>query len=184
MFFRRPPTGSRDRSSRLFLFVDDERTNLSFRLEIGRLSAGKERGIALRIDKESTLAALRGQEGTSAEDSVSTKVVVGDLALDLESNRARWRGREVDLTLNQFKMVYVLASRAGTDVRFRDIYDSFRKPGFLAGVGATGYHANVRTAIKRIRIAFRAVDESFAHIEPCHGIGYRWRSLAAPSETV
>ena len=46
---------------------------------------------------------------------------------------------------------------------------------FIAGVGAEGYRANVRTFIRRIRRKFRQVDEDFGEIENFPGFGYRWR---------
>ena len=44
----------------------------------------------------------------------------------------------------------------------------------VAGHGAEGYRANVRTFIKRIRKKFRDGDPSFDHIENYAGFGYRW----------
>jgi two-component system response regulator ChvI len=46
--------------------------------------------------------------------------------------------------------------------------------GFVAGEGAEGYRANVRTMIKRIRQKFRNVDETFDEIRNYPGFGYRW----------
>jgi two-component system response regulator ChvI len=100
---------------------------------------------------------------------------VGSLELNLESNRAFWRAGQVELTLTEFEIVRFLASRAGQDIRYREIYDLVHGKGFVAGEGPEGYRANVRTFIKRIRQKFRSIDSKFEQIENYPGFGYRWR---------
>jgi two-component system response regulator ChvI len=98
----------------------------------------------------------------------------GPLELRFDTNRALWAGRTVDLTLTEFKIVTRLAERAGRDVGYREIYDLVHGKDFIAGHGAEGYRANVRTFIKRIRKKFRDGDPNFDHIENYAGFGYRW----------
>lgn len=98
----------------------------------------------------------------------------GQLFLDTESARAIWRDAQVDLTLTEFKVVQLLASRAGRDVSYREIYDVVRGIGFRAGSGEDGYRANVRALVKRVRQKFRAIDPSFTALENYPGFGYRW----------
>ena len=119
------------------------------------------------------LCGVRGQptNGTATEE----QLVFGPLELNLKSHRALWGGREIPLTLSEFNIVHLMASRAGADVRYRDIYDLVRGEGFTAGVGPEGYRANVRTFIKRIRQKFRELDDRFDAIENYPGFGYRWR---------
>lgn len=100
---------------------------------------------------------------------------VGSLELNLDSNRAFWRAGQVELTLTEFEIVRFLASRAGQDIRYREIYDLVHGKGFVAGEGPEGYRANVRTFIKRIRQKFRNIDSNFEQIENYPGFGYRWR---------
>lgn len=104
------------------------------------------------------------------------KVVCGELTLSTDSNRAFWKETKVDLTLAEFKIVYLLAMNKDKDVPHREIYDNVRGPGFVAGDGTEGYRANVRTFIKRIRQRFREVDETFNRIQTYSGFGYRWVS--------
>lgn len=106
------------------------------------------------------------------------KVVCGELTLSTDSNRAFWKDTKVDLTLAEFKIVYLLAMNKDKDVPHREIYDNVRGPGFVAGDGTEGYRANVRTFIKRIRQRFREVDENFNRIQTYSGFGYRWVSEA------
>ena len=98
----------------------------------------------------------------------------GQLTLRGDTSRALWRGETVELTLTEFNIVQLLASRAGEDVHYRDIYDLVHGKDFVAGYGAEGYRANVRTFIKRIRKKFREVDPEFDGIGNYAGFGYRW----------
>ena len=103
---------------------------------------------------------------------------LGPLELRFDINRASWSGNTLDLTLTEFKIVALLALRAGEDVGYREIYDLVHGKDFVAGYGAEGYRANVRTFIKRIRKKFRDSDPDFDQIHNYAGFGYRW--IAGP----
>ena len=104
---------------------------------------------------------------------VQERLTCGKLLL--ESCRAYWNQVDVDLTLGEYNIVHLLASKAGSFVTYRSVYDRLRHEGFIAGEGAEGYRANVRSAIKRIRNKFRALDPTFDKIENYTGFGYCWR---------
>jgi len=99
----------------------------------------------------------------------------GDLELRRDSGRAFWKGKEIPLSVTEFKMVDLMATRAGQDLRYRELYNLVHGEGFVAGYGAEGYRSNVRAFVKRIREKFRAVDENWDIIENYSGFGYRWR---------
>jgi two-component system, OmpR family, response regulator ChvI len=99
----------------------------------------------------------------------------GKLLLRLQTSRASWSGVDVGITLGEYNIVHLLASNAGRYVTYRAIYDRLHYEGFVAGEGADGYRANVRTAIKRIRNKFRSFDASFDEIENYTGFGYCWK---------
>jgi two-component system response regulator ChvI len=107
-------------------------------------------------------------------------VVIGHLELNPTSCRAVWKGRQVDLTVAEFAVVAHLARNAGHDVRYRDLYNAVRGPGFAAGFGTEGYRANVRSFVKRIRQKFRDLDDTFECIQNYPGFGYRWSGDGAP----
>jgi two-component system response regulator ChvI len=113
---------------------------------------------------------------TEPEQRKQTGEVIrlAELELRFDTNRASWRDRALDLTLTEFKIVALLALRAGEDVGYREIYDLVHGKDFVAGYGSEGYRANVRTFIKRIRKKFRDVDGEFEHIHNYAGFGYRW----------
>ncbi len=101
-------------------------------------------------------------------------VILDRLELRFDINRAAWNGRTLDLTLTEFKIVALLASRVSEDVGYREIYDLVHGKDFVAGYGAEGYRANVRTFIKRIRKKFRDIDPEFDQVQNYAGFGYRW----------
>ena len=145
--------------------------------------AALEGGAVDFIDKSRRLPILLKRleliaEGTrppADSDSQSvTTIRRGPLELRFDASRALWAGRTVDLTLTEFKIVTLLAEKAGQDVGYREIYDLVHGKDFIAGHGAEGYRANVRTFIKRIRKKFRDGDPGFDHIENYAGFGYRW----------
>jgi len=132
--------------------------------------------LAKRI--ELTLQGPRTQPGDAADEraKMDEDVTIGPLHLAVDTNRARWQGEEVALSYTEFRMVHCLASRAGADVGYRELYDMVHGEGFYAGHGTDGYRSNVRTFIKRIRRKFKEIDPSFDGIENYPGFGYRWRS--------
>jgi two-component system response regulator ChvI len=98
----------------------------------------------------------------------------GGLELRVQTHRAFWAGTMLDLSLTEFRIVALLAEKAGEDVGYREIYDLVHGKDFVAGNGEDGYRTNVRSLVKRIRKAFRDVDPEFTQIENYAGFGYRW----------
>jgi two-component system response regulator ChvI len=105
-------------------------------------------------------------------------IACGKLGLKPEISRAYWNGMDVGLTLGEYKIAHLLASNAGQYVTYRAIYDGLHYEGFIAGSGADGYRMNVRSAIKRIRNRFRALDPTFDETENYQGFGYCWKKPA------
>jgi two-component system, OmpR family, response regulator ChvI len=97
--------------------------------------------------------------------------------LVLQDSRGFWNGMDLDLTIGEYRIIELLRSRPGRYVSYRAIYDRLRHKGFVAGLGPNGYRVNVRSAVKRIRNKFRAVDSKFREIECYRAFGYRWRKL-------
>jgi two-component system, OmpR family, response regulator ChvI len=102
-------------------------------------------------------------------------MICGKLLLRLDVSRAYWQDLDLGLTLGEYNIVHLLASNVGRYVTYRAIYDRLHYEGFIAGDGADGYRANVRSAIKRIRNKFRSFDPTFDKIENYNGFGYCWK---------
>jgi two-component system response regulator ChvI len=110
-----------------------------------------------------------------AADSWSDNVITsGRLVLRPGVNRAYWDGIDLGLTIGEYNTVHLLVSNVGRSVTYRSIYDRMTFEGFVAGDGANGHQANVRSAIKRIRNKFRERDPAFVEIENYTGLGYCW----------
>lgn len=86
-----------------------------------------------------------------------------------------WGGREVKMSKTEVTVVELLASSGFDGATFAQVYGCVKPPGFIAGNGTAGWHANVRAIIKRIREKFRMIDPAFERIENYSGVGYRWK---------
>jgi two-component system response regulator ChvI len=145
--------------------------------------AALEGGAVDFIDKSKRLSILLKRVNLIAEGRRTSlegggvnpeAIELGHLNLRTDTSRAYWKGQELELTLTEFNIVVLMATRAGQDVPYRDIYDLVHGKDFIAGYGAEGYRANVRTFIKRIRKKFRDLDPDFDGIGNYAGFGYRW----------
>ena len=128
------------------------------------------------FDADSSLGALKLTASIaerSKADSAEEGVTCGNLTL--HNARAFWNGVDLGLTIGEYKIVELLASRPGQFFTYRAIYDRLRHEGFVAGDGPRGHWANVRSAIKRVRNKFRTFDSAFDQIENYVGFGYGWR---------
>ncbi len=132
-------------------------------------------GIDLALELKSRSANRMPPAAELEERAVS----LGRLTLRPQVSRALWGGRDVDLTLTEYKIVALLVGMPGRFVNYREVYDCMHYVGFMAGGGDDGFRTNVRSALKRIRNKFRALAPDFAEIENHPGIGYRWRPQPA-----
>ncbi|MBL8377900.1 MAG: proteobacterial dedicated sortase system response regulator [Burkholderiales bacterium] len=111
-------------------------------------------------------ALFRRAELAGAPQGVDELVERRDLTLDMKRFLARWKTREVDLTLTEFWMVHALAKFPG-HVKNRDQLMGDAK--IVVDDGTITSH------IKRIRRKFQAIDADFDAIDTVYGMGYRWR---------
>jgi two-component system response regulator ChvI len=132
----------------------------------------KARGISILAKRLRLFVHLsRGQTAHVGQEPVEC----GKLLLRPDIGRAYWNGIDVDLTLTEFRIVYLLASQADGYVTYRTVYDCVHHAGFVAGNGDDGFRTNVRSSIRRIRNKFRELDHQFSEIENYPSFGYRWR---------
>ena len=122
------------------------------------------------------IEAQRGQRATPVADATPEAEQHGDLTLHPATARASWRHSDVRLTMTEYKMVALLASRKGEPQTYRALYDAAHYAGFIAGSDERGHHTNVRSLVKRIRKKFTAIDSGFAEIENVAHVGYLWRN--------
>jgi two-component system response regulator ChvI len=129
----------------------------------------KSRGVEILVRRLRNVANLVTEAGADG-------MAPGRLTLRHHVSRALWDGVDVGLSLGEYKIAELLALNAGDYVPYRAIYDALRGPGFVSGCGVEGYRVNIRSAIKRLRNKFRAVDPNFSAIESYMSFGYRWRA--------
>ena len=124
-----------------------------------------------RLLIERIRALLRRQELAQDEASPTSEATVtrGDLILDGARHLCTWKNRPVPLTVTEFLILRVLASRPG-HVKNRDqLMD--------AAYGDNVYvdDRTIDSHIKRLRKKFKQADDNFNEIETLYGIGYRYR---------
>jgi two-component system response regulator ChvI len=131
----------------------------------------KSRGVETLVWRLKRVAISPGSDQAGAGCTAQ-----GRLTLHRHVSRALWGGLDLHLTVGEYNVVELLALNAGNFIRYRAIYDALRSPGFVSGRGAEGYRANVRSALKRVRNKFRALDPDFDAIESYMAFGYRWNT--------
>lgn len=134
----------------------------------------KTRGPAI-IRQRLALAVARGTRPAVAASAAQETLRLGGLVVMQDAKRVSWRGMPVPLSRNEFDLIALLAEKAGQDIGYRQLYDTVHGPGFVAGQGETGYRANVRAMMKRIRRKFLDLDPGFGALQNYAGFGYRWR---------
>lgn len=89
--------------------------------------------------------------------------------LEIDSHNFRlmlWHGRRVTLSTTLYSLVHCLARNNGKLVPHEDLLKCL----------TTGRMADLHSQIRRVKDAFRAVDEKFSAIESMSGRGYIWKS--------
>ena len=104
------------------------------------------------------------QRGKASEDKRET-MRFGDLLLDVPKHLAAWRGRPFELTATEFKLLIVLAQRAGRvqtrDALLRDVweYDTL---------------IDTRTVDTHMRRLREKLGPAAKHLDTVRGVGYRF----------
>ena len=115
------------------------------------------RELLLRVKK--ILARIPGPE------PVEEQLRYGDLLIDLPRHLASWRGKTVDLTATEFRLLTLLAQRAGRvqsrDQLLRDVweYDSM---------------IDTRTVDTHMRRLREKLGPAAKHLDTVRGVGYRF----------
>ncbi len=100
-----------------------------------------------------------------SEEKPKEQIRFGDLLIDLPRHLASWKGREIELTATEFKLLTILAQRSGRvqsrDQLLRDVweYDSLIET------------RTVDTHMRRLR---EKIGPAAKHLETVRGVGYRF----------
>jgi two-component system catabolic regulation response regulator CreB len=91
------------------------------------------------------------------------------LVIDGEARRASWRGRALDLTRYEFRLLACLAERPGRVFSRAELLDLvWEDPG-------ARFDRTVDTHIKTLRAKLRAIDPARDPLATLRGEGYAWR---------
>jgi two-component system phosphate regulon response regulator PhoB len=112
------------------------------------------------------------QRGAPAEDKRET-IRFGELLIDVPKHRATWKGKPFDLTATEFKLLTVLAQRAGRvqsrDHLLRDVweYDSL---------------IDTRTVDTHMRRLREKLGPAAKYLDTVRGVGYRFAESAVSAK--
>jgi two-component system, OmpR family, response regulator ChvI len=93
----------------------------------------------------------------------------GDLRMNQDRHTCMWKGKNVVLTVTEFRLMEVLASRPGVTKSRDELMDAVYDDEIYVD------DRIIDTHIKRLRKKFRVVDGTFNHIETLYGVGYRFK---------
>ena len=94
----------------------------------------------------------------------------GDLELDVGGHRALLAGRDLDLTVSEFKLLLVLARYPGRVYSRMELVDK------VLGYDFEGYERTVDSHIKNLRAKLGDDPKEPRYISTVHGVGYRFEA--------
>ena len=98
-------------------------------------------------------------------DAAKEKMIFGDLEIDLPRHAVSWKGKAIDLTATEFKLLVTLAQRRGRvqsrDTLLRDVW---------------GYESMIdtRTVDTHMRRLREKLGAAAKHLDTLRGVGYRF----------
>jgi two-component system phosphate regulon response regulator PhoB len=115
------------------------------------------RELLLRIKK----ILARGQNGEKPQDQMR----FGDLLIDLPRHVASWKGKTIELTATEFKLLVVLAQRAGrVQSRYHLLRDVWEYDSLI----------DTRTVDTHMRRLREKLGPASKHLDTVRGVGYRF----------
>lgn len=123
--------------------------------------------VSLAFLAERISSLFRIRDANRAPAGGGTTLAVGELQLDIECCQATWRGRPLQLTYTELRMLEELVRRrAGRGASYDQLAEATRQ-----GVVQNN---TINTHVQHIRAKFQALDPDFACINSVYGFGYRW----------
>ena len=110
----------------------------------------------LRINEVRANATTRGESARQ----------IGNLGLDQDALLVSWRGRRIDLSGTEFRMLAKLVRAPGHAVSYETLMN--------ATLQSLVTNNTINTHMRNIRKKFEKADPNFACIKSEYGFGYRW----------
>ncbi|MCP4501528.1 MAG: response regulator transcription factor [Deltaproteobacteria bacterium] len=138
----------------------DEALGFEFGADDYVIKPARSRALLARVER--LLARTKGQ-------STIEPLRSGPLSLDLESMEAKVHDVTLRLTVTEFRLIEVMATRPGMVFSRTTLLDRTHTDGTQVA------ERLVDTYVKRLRQKMKAVENTFDPIETVIGAGYRWR---------
>ena len=123
--------------------------------------------ISLDFLVERIKSLLRINEARSGNHGIPQKSnAIGDLLIDHEVLMVTWKGKRIELSGTEFRMLARLVKNPGAPVKYDDLKDTTRH-----SIVSTN---TINTHIRNIRRKFEDTDNQFSAIQSEYGLGYRW----------
>jgi two-component system response regulator ChvI len=126
-----------------------------------RLLIARIRAILRRVE-------LTRQPDVPSDEPVAEPIERGRLVMDPARHKVLWGGKAVTLTVTEFLILELLASRPGIVRTRNQLMDAAYQDDVYIDDRTIDSH------IKRLRRKFREVDDEFDAIETLYGAGYRF----------
>jgi DNA-binding response OmpR family regulator len=141
------------------------------------LESGGDDYVSKPFSLRELLARIRaGLRRTQARTEDSGTIACGELLLDENRNYGIWKGRTIEFTVTEFRILKSLALCPGyVKTREQIMNAAFPEDAFPNDRAADSH-------IKRIRKKFLDLDPAFDMLESVYGLGYRWRERSGPGQ--
>ncbi|HSG91568.1 MAG TPA: response regulator transcription factor [Pseudomonadales bacterium] len=123
--------------------------------------------LAERIASLLRIQTARNQSGGATSGNTSARRI-GDLLLDQDALLVSWRGKAIDLSGTEFRMLAKLVRVPGHAVSYETLMN--------ATMQSLVTNNTINTHMRNIRKKFERVDPDFGCIKSEYGYGYRWVS--------
>ena len=156
----------------IFLTSKEEEIDELFSLKLGADDFIRK-PFSQRVLVERVKAVLRrasSEDGAVPKETDAANVLErGQLRMDLERHTCTWKKEPVTLTVTEFLILQVLATRPGVVKSRRALMVAAYDEQLNADDRA------IDSLIKRVRRKFTQTDDAFDMIETIYGVGYRFR---------
>jgi two-component system response regulator ChvI len=111
------------------------------------------------------------KHGSTPVVATNCTIQRGKLVMDPDRHVCTWDGRPVTLTVTEFLILQALTQRPGV-VKSRDVLldAAYDDQMYL-------HERTIDSHVKRMRVKFKQVDDSFEAIETLYGVGYRFTEI-------
>jgi DNA-binding response OmpR family regulator len=131
------------------------------------LTLGAEDFLTKPFDPKELLLRIRAQIKTALTIQQQKKIVRGELEIDTNDRTATYQGKTLALTITEYDILRLLASRSGETISRDEIMKTIWKD--------SAAETTDRTIDVHIRSLRKKVPELAEHIKSVYGVGYQYQ---------